>query len=533
MDSILCGSKTEISKFLEYPRCLQGKNALGQTAFHLAVLRPEVLSLLLEAHSDFGVADFNEPDSYGNSPLSYAAAYGCTESVRILLGAGANPLKEGHLEFIQWALFWNHWDVAAEALTFLRAIARASDTFIQTELLRIMAALLGHPPSYRKWPLELLKKMFTLGVDKHMLLEGGKTLLHYAPDSEWIDHLFDAGFHQIDHRNIKGETALMTFMPDRTGRVGNILARGCDVNHRNNRGETALQKAYTEGTFRYVYDIHNEDTVTPNSYRLESISSDLAVIAKLLHQGADTSILDDCRCPCAPDGCSAILQLLHQGIYNPMCCVWVLECLLMLNEIQGQTIAQKALFEIDRVQEFELADMTHVCCRGGSIIRESMDDAEVDEIIDEENEFVAILEETMRTRSFNPDNESVEASWLSLIGDFWTRDRWFRREKYWRSWDPTTGRYAEQPPLTTYLRGPYNTTSMDVIRIDEEEDRYWLLMDPTKEYTIPQSSVYSAWVEWVYQNPEKYDYPLPVDRDWYEKRKYWATRQAEVLERLS
>jgi Ser/Thr protein kinase RdoA (MazF antagonist) len=74
---------------------------------------------------------------------------------------------------------------------------------------------------------------------------------------------------------------------------------------------------------------------------------------------------------------------------------------------------------------------------------------------------------------------------------------------------------------------------LGITRADEEKDKYWSLVEATAGHAMPPSSVYYAWVEQVYQNPDKYDYPLPVDRDWYEKRKYWATRQTEVLEGLS
>lgn len=41
--------------------------------------------------------------------------------------------------------------------------------------------------------------------------------------------------------------------------------------------------------------------------------------------------------------------------------------------------------------------------------------------------------------------------------------------------------------------------------------------------------------EWAYQNPHHYNYPLPLDRAWYEpeKIKYWVFRQAEILGGLS
>lgn len=539
MDSVLSGSKTEISKLLEHPDCFKAKNDLGQTVFHLAVLRPDVLSLLIKAYSDFGVPDFNVTDSWGNSPLHYAAAYGCTESLIALLKAGADPLEDGHLQFILPALFWNHWDVAVEALAFLRATSRTFEAFMQTELRYLMTELLDGSITirlrelYRGRSSELLETIFSLGVDKHMLFEDGKTLLHYAPDPEWIDHLFDSGLQNFDHSDSEGDTALMTFIPDRTGRVGKILARGCNVNHRNKRGETALQMACANGYINWFHGQTYRDEVTIDPAVLGLISMDLAVIAELLQQGADTSIRDNCRCPCAPDGCSAFLRMLRPHGYHMTGYIWILECLLMLNEIQGQTVAQNMLYEINRLREFESADMTHVCCRSGQTAHKPMDDAEVDEIIDEESEFVTNLERTMRNTSLNSNNESLEEGWLSLIGDFSIPQQTFKHEKFWQSWDPTTGSSAETTLFSANLISPYNTTSLNKVRIEEEEDKYWFLVDHMDGGLIAPDLIYSMWVEWVYQNPDKYHYPLPVDKNWYEKRKYWATRQAEVLEGLS
>ncbi|OOQ87598.1 hypothetical protein PEBR_15780 [Penicillium brasilianum] len=539
MDSVLSGSKTEISKLLQHPECLKAKNALGQTVFHLAVLRPDVLSLLIKAYSDFGVPEFNAPDSSGASPLHYAAAYGCTTSVISLLKAGADPLEDGHLTFIITALFWNHWDVAAEALAFLRATPRTSDAFIQNELRYLMTELLdgsdriGLSPIFRGRSSEILEKMFSLGVDKHMLSGHGKTLLHYAPDSEWIDHLFDSGFQHIDHSDSKGDTALMAFIPDRSDRVWNILARGCNINHRNNRSETALHKACAIGWFYCIRSSIYQDEVTVDPAVLATISRDLAVIAELLHQGADTWILDDCRCPCAPDGCSAFLRMLRSCGYHQDGYIWILECLLMLNEIQGQTVAEKVLFEINRLREFESADMTHVCCRRrltahGLTAHEPMDDAEVDEIVDEENEFVTNLEETMRNTSFNPDKEFLEEGWLGLIGEFRTLSISSKPRRFWVSWNPTTVN-GEQVLFKSDSLFNSSISDRANIWIEEEEDRFWY----SEGFTVPESSIYSSWVEWFFKNSGKYDYPLPVDNNWYEKRKYWATRQAEVLEGLS
>lgn len=537
MDSILCGSKPEISKLLKHPSSLRGKNSLGQTAAHVAVLRPDVLSMLLQTYSTFDVADIDENDLYGNSPLAYAAAYGQIDSVIILLKSGADPLRDGHLEFLRRALFWGHWDVATEAFAFFRANARFSYAILQRELHHLMAVKASNTLRIPWWQVyagrssEFLRKMINLGVDKHMLFEHGNTLLHLIRDSMEMDCLFNAGFQQIDHCNNEGETALLTFIPHRSYLARHILMRGCNANHRNRRGETALSKAYAEQWFYWIPCSTRGNNVIWDASLLEKISNDLAAIANLLHHGADTSISDDCRCPCAPHGCPPLRRLLRprgQSIGY----IWMMECLLMLIDIQGRTIAQQALFEIERVREFEKADMTHVCCNSqSSLTDEPMDEAEVDEIVEEEQEFVATLDEKMRDLSSREENKLIEESWLRWILDFRTPDEPFKREKYWVSSGSNPGDdHYERVPLTSSTLILHSTLSLNKARADEEKDRYWFLSEATAGHAMPPSSIYSAWVEWVYQNPDKYDYPLPVDRVWYEKRKYWATRQANVLE---
>lgn len=72
MDTIVFGSVAEVSALLQNSQSLQRSNCLGQTAFHMAVLRPKILSMLLDLSPDFDAGDID-----GNSPLVYAAAYGC------------------------------------------------------------------------------------------------------------------------------------------------------------------------------------------------------------------------------------------------------------------------------------------------------------------------------------------------------------------------------------------------------------------------------------------------------------------------
>ncbi|CAI7600358.1 unnamed protein product [Penicillium manginii] len=535
MDRILCGSEPEISSLLGHPQFLRGRNCLGQTATHVAVLRPDVLSMLLQ----FDVADIDGADFCGNSPLVYAAAYGYTDSVIELLKAGADPLEGGHLKFLHWAFFWNHRDVAKETFSFFRATARFSAPFLKGELHYFMEKEIYPSLCWRQFfwgsSPEFLEMMLTLGVDKHILFEDGSTLLHYAKDPKWINSLFNAGFQKIDHRNNEGETALMKFIPAENRLVRHALIRNCSVNYRNNRGQTPLHKAFANSPYP-TYWIDN-NTATYKSHYLWSISNNFATIARLLDHGADTSIHDNCRCPCAPDGCSPFRPLIGLlGLGKSRAYIWIMECLLMLIDFQGQTIAQKALFEIKRVREFELADMTHVCCNRGSFYpREPMDDAEVDEIIDEEKEFVALLEKKMRDPATTPDKISIEESWLSLISDFGILDEPFRRMTFWELCDPDSTMCSHDLSSLKLKNkpGPVSSKGLNITRVEEGEDKYWQLAETTEGHEMPSSSIYCDWVEWVYENPHEYYYPFPIDRNWYERRKYWATRQAEVLDGLS
>jgi ankyrin repeat protein len=543
MDRILCGSKPEISNLLGHPHFLRGRNCLGQTATHVAVLRPDVLFTLLQ----FDVADIDGADFCGNSPLDYAAAYGYTDSVIELLKAGADPLEDGHLKFLHWAFFWDRWDVAKEAFAFFRATTRFSAAFLRSELHHFMGKVQGR--GWRRSP-ELLETMLTLGVDKHIIFQNGNTLLHSATDSKWINCLFNAGFQEIDHRNNEGETALMKFiLYQRDLRlVRHILTRGCSVNHRNNRGQTSLHGAFAQSRFSlpqrkqtFTLSFFDKITATHKFRFFDSISEGLATIARLLHHGADASIRDNCRCPCAPDGCSPVRKLLAGGKSKSY--IWIMECLLMLIDVQGRTIAQKALFEINRVREFQLADMTHVCCNTADMTNvcsnalyygTPMDDAEADEILDEEKEFVALLENKRGEAATSSDKNSIEKSWLSLISDFWIPNKPLKREKYMVRFNPQSMAGSGPGRALTSNNPLWNgKETLDFILAEEEEDNYWILLEGIDGHLMPQSSIYLAWVEWVYKNPEKYDYPFPVDRNWYERRKYWATRQAEVLDGLS
>lgn len=532
MDAILCGSKSEIMKFLRCAQSFQGKNVFGQTPIHLAVLRPSVLLRVLEVWPHFDILD----DS-GRSPLVYAAAYGCVESVILLLKAGADQINAQHLEFLDYARAWRHWDVVTKALVFFRTTRLFSDAFLKSQIDRLMVTYLhlswqGRPDDFRI--------MIDLGANPHFLFEDGDTLLHRLRHDAQVNALFETGYEYIDRPNFEGRTALMSSISRcHCLLYNNILARGSNVNHQDNRGLSALHMACQ----KMNQEIFAQ---SESSYMLQDISTKIVLIAKLLHHGADPLSYDNCRCACSPNGCSPSTKLLLPGRSNGSTgYVWVLEWLLTLRESRGEATAQTALVDLIRAREFDRAGMTHVCCRRNASSCGPMEEEEIDEILDEEKVFVSELNDTMKQVVESLDNGAIEENWLKVMVGFHVLET-EHENKIW-SWATWKGVSSSQSngtsPPPWHSSKAQNLCSTNPIRasiasvgnephywIDETCDEFRREQGPRTVHRIYRSRLYSAWVEYFYRNQASHDYPARLNREWHKYRKYWATRQTETLD---
>jgi hypothetical protein len=110
-----------------------------------------------------------------------------------------------------------------------------------------------------------------------------------------------------------------------------------------------------------------------------------------------------------------------------------------------------------------------------------------------------------------------------------------QQRPWWAEWEPATGRFKfdlGKPPQKVSLVAVRDATNEDrrhFFMIEEKNDGFWEVQQHRK---APPHHIYTAWVEWFYRNGALYshNYPIPIDTAWYEKRKYWAARQAEILE---
>lgn len=230
MDAVLSGSVAAVTKDLQRPQSLDDRNTFGQSAVHFAVLRPNVLRLLLGVCSDLDVQDHA-----GRSPLVYAAAYGCTESTILLLQTGADPKSVDesgarHLTFLAYAMSWRQWDVATRALDFFRASRSFSSDFLTSELDYLIDLYFQY--SWRHGP-EDMKILFDLGANPHFIFDKGDTLLHRIESDAEAEALFQAGYNSIDRPNNEGQTALCSLIYRNAACYKKVIARGANTKLQN------------------------------------------------------------------------------------------------------------------------------------------------------------------------------------------------------------------------------------------------------------------------------------------------------------
>ncbi|KAJ5511188.1 hypothetical protein N7453_003291 [Penicillium expansum] len=479
------------------------------------------------------------PDLGGKTPLEYAAAYGSTESILILLKSGAHPVRGQHIPFLRTACHMGQWELLSEAVAFFRNKRTFSESFLQRQLKDLMLTAM------QNWDRrsDIFHIFLGLGVDTRIVSREGDTLLHFARSAAHLDALFPTASGYINDTNKHGRTALMTSIGRRPLEVSKaIVQKGCNINHQDTMGLSALHIAS-----EFIARSARTMSYSSKHKSIRSISSIFAVIAILIAEDAEPFSRDKCRCACSDGGCSPIILMLdripsiHKLNYHQSSgYLWVFEWLLTLSDLRGEAIARKALLDLIRFKEFQKAELTHVCIsdhkpnfRGyfdGDEIGDILDEEnEIDEILDEEKEIIWQLEETMEKWKQKIDYIPIEEAWLDMLNEFCPVNYNPPTINPW--WTSSAGGLlyeTEEPALPSFMiRAPNPTGSS--FYIDEISDVYWSRQDYSFNPPIAPPRQYIDWVEDFYKNRASYDYPIEINHKWYEKRKYWANRQFEVL----
>lgn len=407
-EAVLLGSPELVNEWI--PRSEKDeKNFLGQTPMHLATSNVKDLLPLINAGHDLDAAD-----NFGITPLMYAAVVNQEECLLALLDAGANPLLRDtryHRDFLHYAAIRGHWNLILKTIRRIEAVAAKEIVESWAQYATIMYYV-DYPDYFGEREVsfqELLAKCgpvdFTL--DKELQ---NNTLLHYVRSAKDVEVLLELGFTLINHVNGAGQHALIATALNqcRPDVVRSLLNAGAEVDLKDNLRHTTL-----------YYVLKKLQAPCENS-----VSAVMDVARMLLANGADVLCEDGCRCPCSPNGClpSALLKYsISQDFCSARVPVWSLEWLNLLLEHRSPSDAKRILLSFIRKAKFDEMGMTHVCCSRYTdwsssrlLHKTPISNEDIGEILDEESEFIKILENEMAL-STGKGYETLLDDWMLQI----------------------------------------------------------------------------------------------------------------------
>ncbi|KAK0379644.1 hypothetical protein CLIM01_02971 [Colletotrichum limetticola] len=399
-EAVLLGSTQTVAKWI-FKSKKDEKNSLGQTPLHLAVLDPHTLKALIKSGHDVNMTDI-----HGITPLMYAAAENQEESVALLIEAGADIEAvdtEYRRNFLHFAAVRHHWMLIFKFLVRLEDVA---DTRI-IESWAADAVLLYHvsyPNKYENREIslhQLLMKCSTANFTFDDTTSGTKNncLLHYDTSVTDLETLLQNGFKLFNHMNSMGQTPLMIAAkfskPDLVKKLAEV---GADINLKDLHHRTALHFALVQ---------------VQNSKR-HGFWTAMETVRILLAHGASVFTKDGCRCPCSSLGRLSAVDLLSSSSFwwqrtwgkSPIA---AMELLCLVLEYRGVQEGKDLLLSFLRWEQHEELGMSHLCFQRHpadgryDFIDPSrplhLQDEDIDAILDEESEFLDILENEMEDLS--------------------------------------------------------------------------------------------------------------------------------------
>lgn len=384
------------------------RNFLGQTPLHLAVLKPHHLASLMR----FG-HKVDAVDNYGITPLMYAAAMNQEESLMKLLEAGARPdIKDTRFgrTFLHYAAIRNHWNLMIPVLDKIGTLVGQECSRSYAKFV-VCLYLIGLPDYFGKRCLSLEQLLQRCGSVNFLVNDRDSkdsTLLHYARTAADVDALLNHGFNLVNHENSEGKSPLISALsrPGQCDFIERLLDVGAEINHRDHFSLTALH--YVLGQVR-----GSDGSTARTALKNASV---------LVARGADCTVTDNCSCSCSPDGCLPTAGLDHSvcgRFWTTRIPVWSLEWLSTLLDQRGESEAKLVLLSFIRRSKHEDMDMKHVCQHSNSDYpfscrHRGLSEDDIDEILDEESEFINNLEVEVGQCS-NEKYETLLDDWIHQI----------------------------------------------------------------------------------------------------------------------
>jgi ankyrin repeat protein len=476
----------ENSKTLVDPETISGQSIketfLGLSALHWATCSLSWVRTLLEAGHDVSPAD-----RCGRSPLIYAAAYGLLGSVLALLEAGADPSlgyqrQNGcNWSFLRYAMYHGHFHIVFGSIAFFRRDCISRYDIAQTLLdqaLSLSCRYLNYSgewiPYYIYDRLErpaTVRKLLELGANPDIFQDDGDNLLHQSWASETVcaSLILGAGTKNLDVGGLAGETPAMRAAYEANAPLLQFyLHKGARIQRRDNYGRNIVH---------YAVRVFQRDLSWLYPDDLWWRYSTLKIV---LSYDVDMGVGDHCRCACSVNGCSPSTMLMKQLFsgyrygFRRSGFVLSIEWLLLVQELVSYTAAEKALAELARFLLFNMSGLTHVCCRPKncrtSWWQESpIDQEDISEILDEERDLIAALEEDINTLRSPHDQRDPAEAWADILTAFAGE-----HEDLARSSDPANTSFWDallhyRDETRELLRAVYPDETMYSVRLEQRE----------------------------------------------------------------
>lgn len=409
---VLLDPPTSVTSFLSRSSLHMERNFLGQTPLHLAVHDVETVRLLVQRGHDMDIQD-----NHGITPLMYAAGMDKTDVVRLLIEQGANPfIRDTRWErnFIDYAAARSHWPLIMNILDTVQGSysESVSQYFICCALMRLITRENWLPGN--TWSTYFAK---LVGLCSDVNLRFGNrrdgtennNLLHFISNNEDVKVLARQGFELFGQPNSAGKPAIFSLVPvlDAT-LVQSLLDYQININHIDHEGRTIL--------FPLLQQLQ-----WLNSRTFDVMDS----IRVCLKAGLDIFISDGCLCACSPEGCflpAAFDITFVDTMTRAPAFVWALEFLSLVEELRDREDSKRLVLGFLRRNCFERVGITHVCChRGNNVLnsellwpRKHMAESDIDEILDEEEELIANLEEEMLPLT-HKTLECLRSEWILML----------------------------------------------------------------------------------------------------------------------
>ncbi|KAH0424333.1 nacht and ankyrin domain protein [Colletotrichum camelliae] len=486
-EAVLFGSPQSVKKWTERSKPDE-KNFLGQTPLHLAVYKPEYLTVLIESGHDVDV-----PDNYGITPLMYAAATNQEEAFYILISAHADLTavdSRFHRTFFGYAVARRNWCLIYNLLLAIKQSAEkeVAESWVRAATINARLAV----PDFDYDNQISLRHFLALCQDVNFTYDNGEDrrnncLLHDIKTVSDLEALIDNGFKMINHVNSLGQHALINAAKRHdVAMTSRLLELGAEVNLEDNQQRTAIGHA--------LRGLNTSD--------VSRICSTMDVVRVLL--AADANVL----------GCS---DRFGWGLHFP---IWTLEWLNLVHEHHGVEAAREVVLSLIRETTHEDLEMTHVCCEFqldecpiGIILGSKKSEDDVDEIIEEEQEFADILNTEMDHRN-EEEYEVLLNYWFTLI-----------RNLIRKATRKAAGPKKQKP---SRMQGPEIDYKNDCFVYNSNLD-----MD---QYRNPapgvQSSVckYVLWMEHEYHHGQTSQLETSIREGWYSKRASLLYRLLSIID---